>query len=50
MALAFLTDVGDIHRFKSLRKMNAYLGLVPKAKDSGGKAKSGHINLPASDR
>ncbi len=24
--------------------MNAYLGLVPKVKDSGGKSKSGHIN------
>ena len=24
--------------------MNSYLGLVPKAKNSGGKSKSGHIN------
>lgn len=44
MALAFLADVGDIRRFKTSRKMNAYLGLVPKAKDSGGKNKPGHIN------
>jgi transposase len=43
-ALAFLADVGDIERFKTQKKMNAYLGLVPKAKDSGGKSKSGHIN------
>jgi len=43
-ALAFLSDIGDITRFKSLRKMDAYLGLVPKSKDSGGKSKPGHIN------
>jgi len=43
-ALAFLSDVGEVKRFKSLRKMNAYLGLVPRVRDSGGKKKSGHIN------
>jgi transposase len=43
-ALAFLSDIGDISRFKNLRKMDAYLGLVPKSKDSGGKSKPGHIN------
>jgi len=43
-ALAFLADVGDIGRFKKQKKMNAYLGLVPKVKDSGGKSKPGHIN------
>jgi transposase len=43
-ALAFLADVGDIRRFKTQKKMSAYLGLVPKVKDSGGKSKSGHIN------
>jgi len=36
-ALAFLADVGDVKRFKSLRKMNAYLGRVPRVKHSGGK-------------
>jgi hypothetical protein len=44
IALAFLADVGDIGRFKSVGKMNAYLGVVPKAKDSGGKTRPGHIN------
>ena len=44
VALAFLTDIGDVKRFKTLRQMNAYLGLVPKAKESGGKTKTGHIN------
>jgi transposase len=43
-ALAFLADVGDVTRFKSLRKMNAHLGLVPRVKESGGKSRSGHIN------
>lgn len=44
VALAFLADIGDIGRFRSLRKMNAYLGLVPRVKDSGGKSKLGHIS------
>jgi len=43
-ALAFLADVADIKRFKTLRKMNAYLGLVPRVNESGGKSKTGHIN------
>jgi len=43
-ALAFLADVADIRRFKTLRKMNAYLGLVPRVKESGGKSKTGRIN------
>jgi len=43
-ALAFLADVGDIYRFKTLRKMNAYLGLVPRLRASGDKSWSGHIN------
>jgi len=43
VALAFLSDVGDISRFKSARKMNAYLGLVPQCSDSGGKVRHGHI-------
>ena len=43
-AMAFLADVGDIRRFKTLRKMNAYLGLVPKLKESGVRRRSGHIN------
>lgn len=43
--LAFLADVGDLKRFKSLRKMNANLGLVPRVKERGGKSRpGGHIN------
>jgi transposase len=43
-ALAFLSDVGDVRRFKTTRKMNAYLGLVPKLKESGDTSRAGHIN------
>ncbi|MCF6266877.1 MAG: IS110 family transposase, partial [Desulfuromusa sp.] len=43
-ALAFLSDVGDVTRFKTTRKMNAYLGLVPRLKESGNSSKTGHIN------
>ena len=42
-ASAFLADVGDVHRFPSLRRMNAYLGLVPRCHDSGGTSRPGHI-------
>jgi transposase len=43
-AFAFLSDVGDVRRFKTTRKMNAYLGLVPKLKESGDMSRTGHIN------
>lgn len=43
VALAFLADTGDIRRFRTLRKMNAYPGIVPRIKDSGGKSQVGHI-------
>ena len=46
-AAAFLADIGDITRFKSLRQMNAYLGLVPRCYDSGGKSRPGHITRQA---
>ena len=43
-ALAFLADVGDIKRFKPVRKMNSYLGLVPKVRESANIGKTYHIN------
>ena len=43
-ALAFLADIGDVERFKKLKNMNAYLGLVPREDESGGKSRKGHIN------
>jgi transposase len=39
-ASAFLANVGYVHRFPSLRRMNAYLGLVPRSHDSRGYAAS----------
>ena len=36
MALVFLSEVGDITRFSSARKMYAYLGVVPRVRSSGG--------------
>ncbi len=42
-ASAFLADIGDVHRFPSLRRINAYLGLLPRCHDSGGKSRPGHI-------
>ena len=43
LALAFLADVGDITRFPNVRGFNAYLGVVPSVKSSGGKTQMGHI-------
>jgi transposase len=43
-ALAFLSDVGDMSRFRTARKMNSYLGLVPQLRESGNSSKAGHIN------
>jgi len=44
LVLAFLSDVADVKRFKKLKQMNAYLGVVCGVKSSGGKSYSGHIN------
>jgi len=43
-ALAFLADIGDVERFKKLKKMNAYLGTVPRENESAGRSRKGHIN------
>jgi hypothetical protein len=34
LALGFLSEVGDIHRFRSLRALLAYLGVVPTVRSS----------------
>lgn len=44
MALVFLSEVGDITRFSSARKMYAYLGVVPRVRSSGGTTRTGKIN------
>jgi transposase len=43
LALAFLADIGDIDRFKNIRSLNGYLGLVPITKSSGKRDFQGHI-------
>lgn len=43
LVLAFISDVGDITRFKNVRGFNAYMGVVPTVKSSGGKTQMGHI-------
>ena len=44
LALAFLSEVGDIMRFRSARKMHSYLGVVPTVRSSGGVTHNGAIN------
>lgn len=44
LALGFLAEVGDIHRFRSMRGMLAYLGVVPTVHSSGGTTHVGHLN------
>lgn len=44
LVLAFLADIGDIKRFKNVKGFDAYLGVVPTVKSSGGKTQMGHIN------
>jgi transposase len=43
LALGFLADVGDVSRFTSIRRLNAYLGLVPVTRSSGKREFQGHI-------
>jgi transposase/pimeloyl-ACP methyl ester carboxylesterase len=44
LALGFLSEVGDIRRFGSLRAMLAYLGVVPTVRSSGGTTHVGRLN------
>jgi len=44
LALAFLSEVGDIRRFRSARKPHSYLGVVPTVRSSGGVTNNGTIN------
>ena len=44
LALAFLSEVGDIRRFGSARKLHSYLGVVPTVRSSGGTTHNGAIN------
>jgi len=51
VAASFLAAIGDIHRFKSPRKLVGYLGLDPRVRQSGvGPATHGHISKQGSVR
>jgi len=47
-AITIMSEVGDISRFKSYRKLQAYSGLVPWVRNSGGKEWSGHLTKQGS--
>ena len=44
LALGFLSEVGDVRRFRSLRGLLAYLGVVPTVRSSGGITRVGRLN------
>jgi transposase len=44
LALGFLSEVGDVRRFHSLRGLLAYLGVVPTVRSSGGTTHVGRLN------
>lgn len=44
LALGFLSDIGDIHRFHNLRALLAYLGVVPTVRSSARTTHHGGIN------
>ena len=51
VAMVFLTEMGDLTRFKNRRQVAAYVGLVPSSDESGDKSdKKGHITHQGSWR
>jgi transposase len=44
LALGFLSEVGDIRRFRNLRALLAYLGVVPTVRSSEGTTRVGRLN------
>ena len=46
MAVSFW--VGDIQRFANTKKLVSYFGMAPKVRESGGKARHGHISKQGS--
>ena len=50
-AMVYLTEMGDLRRFKNRRQIGAYLGLVPSSHESGDKNdRKGHITHQGSGR
>jgi transposase len=51
IAMVFLTEMGDLKRFKNRRQVGAYLGLVPSSHESGeNDDRKGHITHQGSRR
>lgn len=47
-AIMIMSEIGDITRFSSAKKLQSYAGLVPTIRNSGGKVNHGHINKQGS--
>ena len=47
MAMTILTETGDISRFKTVDSFRSFMGVVPKAHDSGDKERPGKITKRA---
>jgi len=43
IGLAIMADIGDIKNFKNAKKLSAYLGIVPRVKESNRKVRTGKI-------
>jgi len=50
-AMVFLTEIGDLRRFRNRRQLASYLGLVPRSNESGeANDRKGHINRQGPSR
>ena len=49
-AMVFLTEMGDLSRFRNRRCVGAYVGLAPSSNDSGETERKGHITREGSWR
>jgi transposase len=49
-AVTFMAEIGDVHRFENLRKLMAYLGLVPSEYSTGQTTKRGGITKTGNSR
>ena len=50
-AMVFLTEIGDLSRFRNRRRLAAYLGLVPSSNESGERRdRKGHITRQGPSR
>ena len=49
-SMVFLTELGDLTRFKNRRKFGSFIGIVPSAYDSGERIRKGHITHQGPDR